>query len=65
MEAQNKSSSLFENISRLFMDNWKDTFVDGASGALAGFISALLLHPLENIRARLQDVQSSDHEVLF
>ena len=50
-------------FTKLFMENWKDTFVDGASGALAGFISSLLLHPLENIRARLQDVQLSDQQV--
>ena len=34
--------------------------IDGISGALAAFIWSLLLHPLENIRARLQNVKSSE-----
>ena len=32
-----------------------EILVDGLSGAAGGFISSLLLHPLENIRTRLQN----------
>lgn len=40
-------------------ENMKDTLADGASGAIAGFLSTLILHPLENIRTRLQDYESA------
>lgn len=49
-EVAPKSTPCFE-----FIKTHSDVIVDGLSGGMAGLISTFILHPLENIRTRLQN----------
>ena len=47
-----------ESFFSQFISELSEIAIDGGSGALAGFLSTFIFHPLENARTRLQDYDS-------